>query len=154
MLEMRRGDHMQRASLNCAAALLAALFVACGGSSPTDPAPPILTDAISVSSVTPVAGSVLRAGQTVTFTAAVNYTLATAASGRIAIVIQDQTGESLDLPGEQSSVSVSRGTGSATLSSSVTIPNSGVTSVIVYLPLLPAGATTTSIVARVEYAVG
>jgi hypothetical protein len=89
-----------------------------------------------------------------TFTATVSYTLASAASAQIVMVIQNQLDQNLKPPGVvQSAVPIVMGTGNATLSDSITIPGSGVSSVRVVLPLVPAGATRTEVLVSVSYPV-
>lgn len=136
-------------------------LVGCGGASPTAP-PPIPTptpspasDALSVASIAPAGGTLLQPGQAVTFTATLNCTLASTATGTVAIVIQDQLDRSLQAPGRpQPETALSRGSSSVTLTDSIVIPASGVSSVRVFFPLIPSGATTTSVVRLVTYPVG
>ena len=135
---------------------LAAVLVGCGGGAPTAPTPARApaSDAISLSSMTPAPGTLLHAREMVTFTATVSYTLASAASGQIVIVIQDQLNQNLKPPGvAQSAVSVMTGTSTTTLSDSIRIPDSGVSSVRVFLLLSPAGTTRTDVVVSVSYPV-
>ena len=150
---------MGRVGLACAPALLVLLLGACGGSpaGPTAtpaPTPPPATDAVSVGSIVPPAGTPLQASETVTFTATLNYTLASAESGQIVIAIQDQSDRNLQQLGRpQPAALVSRGTGTATLADSIVVPASGVTSVRVFFPLIPMGATRTDVVVSVSYPV-
>ena len=147
---------MSRASFAGRTALLAACLVGCGCGSPTAPTatPTPASDAISLGSIAPAVGTLLHAGQTVTLTATLNYTLTSAASGQIAIIIQDQLNRNLKPPGTQPAVAVMRGTSTAALSDTVTIPDSGVSSVTVFFPLIPAGATRTDVLISVTYPVG
>ncbi|HET6898596.1 MAG TPA: hypothetical protein VFK70_09620 [Vicinamibacteria bacterium] len=143
---------MHRTAVGGTSALLAAVLVGCGGASHTAPTP--ATDAISLRSITPAPGTPLTAGQRVDFTATVNYTLASAASGQIVIVIQDQLDQNLKPAGViQTAVPVVMGTSTATLSDSITIPGTGVSSVRVVFPLIPTGATRTEVLVSVTYPV-
>ncbi len=146
-------------------ALLGGLLIACGGSSPTAPTPPAPTlpaptpspaaDALSIVTITPAVGTLLAPGQAVTFSATLGYTLATADSGQIVIVIQDQSDNGLQMVRQpQPSVTVQRGTTTVTLSDSVKIPSVGVSQVRVFFPLIRAGATRTETLVRVVYPVG
>jgi hypothetical protein len=147
-------------------ALLAGLLIACGGSSPTAPTPPApspnptptptpAADAVSIVTITPAGGTLLAPGQAVTFSATLGYTLATADSGQIVIVIQDQSDTGLQMVGQpQPSVTVQRGTTTVTLSDSVNIPSVGVSQVRVFFPLIPVGTTRTETLVRVVYPVG
>lgn len=150
---------VRRASLAAATSLAAGLIIGCGDSSPTaptgTPAPPTATgNVISLGSITPTAGTLLHQSQTVTFTATLNYTLTSAASGKIVMVIQDQFQQNLKPAGAaQVAVPVMRGTGMATLSDSITIPSAGVSFVTVFLPLVPEGDTRTDVVVSVGYTV-
>jgi hypothetical protein len=103
----------------------------------------------------PLAGTPLQASETVTFTATLAYTLATADSGQIVIVIQDQNDRKLQQLGRaQPAAVVSKGTGTLTLADTIMIPASGVSSVRVIFPLVPAGATRTEVLVSVSYPVG
>jgi hypothetical protein len=101
----------------------------------------------------PPTGTPLQAGGTVTFTATLNFTLASADSGQIVIVIQDQNNQNLRAGGPQPAALVNRGTGTATLADSVVVPASGITSVRVIFPLVPQGATRTDILVSISYPV-
>ena len=141
-------------------AILAVGLIACGGSSPTAPSPPAPTptpaaDAVSIVAITPAEGTLLAPGQAVAFAVTLGYTLATADSGQIVMVIQDQSDTGLQKVGQpQPSVTVRRGTTTVTLSDSVNIPSVGVSQVRVFFPLIPAGATRTETLVRVVYPVG
>jgi hypothetical protein len=146
-----------------AAAATAMLLASCGsGQSPSAPSPtplptptpPPARDAILLGSITPAPGTLHRPGQTATFTATLNYTLVSASSGQIVMVIQDQRDQSLVEGRPQAAVAVSGGTGSVTLTDSVAVPSSGVSSVRVILPLFPEGATSTTTVVSVTFPVG
>ena len=130
---------------------LAMLLSCSGGDSPTDPSPP--ADSVVIESISPPQSDPLSAGSQVTFRARVRYGLASADSGRIHIVIQDQLNRSISPTTPQPRVQIIRGTGTVELSDTVTVPASGVTSVQVFFPLVPAGSTNTSVVDTVTYTV-
>jgi hypothetical protein len=151
---------MRRSGFAIVVALGLGLLSGCGSDVPSapssTPAPTPLptptpgTDAISLSSISPAAGTALQAGQEVAFTATVSYTLASAASGRVSMIIQDQLNRSLQPLGTHPTA-VSGGTATVTLTDSIVIPATGVSLVRVFLPLYPASATSTSVVALGEY---
>ena len=62
------------------------LITGCGADSPTAPT----TDLIALNSIAPAAGTMLNAGDRVTFTAVVTCTLVSANGGITAMVLQDQ----------------------------------------------------------------
>lgn len=126
---------------------LALLTGACSDSdSPTEPP---LTDTVTIDSAVPAAGTALRRGTQVTFTVTARYTLGSASEGRLVLVIQDQTNQNIaGLP--QPDARVPRGQGTVTLSDTLTIPATA-TSVRVFVPLVPQGATQTSITSSVTY---
>ena len=113
----------------------------------------VLSDTISLVSITPPANTVLGRGKEVTFTATIDYTLATALSGQIVMVIQDQANRNLKPGVPQASVRISRGSGRVTISDSIIVPEEGVTTVAVYLLLIPGQATQTDVVVSVRYPV-
>lgn len=138
------------AAVGLAAGLL--LMLGCSnGDSPTDPAPTV--DSVAVESITPAAGDSLRAGSRITFRARVRYTLATASSGRVSMVIEDQASRNISTTSPQPSIQVQRGSGTVELVDTINIPANGVTRVDVFLPLFPAGASSTSTVQVVRYPV-
>src|SRR6188508_2426688 len=76
---------------------LGCFFVAgCASDSPTAPT----ADQITLNSVVPAAGTVLKAGERVTFTAVVTGTIVSSDGGFTAMVLQDQANRSLLAPGE------------------------------------------------------
>jgi len=128
----------------------------CGSSSPAAPTPstPTVTDAMrGVTNLAPTSGTVLQPGQTVTFGGTAGYSLATADSGTVFMVVQDQANRILQDVTTQPRVAVVKGSGEATFSQTLTVPSSGVTSVVVFFALLPAGATGTNATASVSYPV-
>jgi hypothetical protein len=136
--------------LGLALAMLLTLSCSDGGSSPTEPQPTI--DSIAVETITPARGTALSAGSQVTFQARVRYTLATADSGRISMIIQDQASRNLSR-NPQPRAQIVRGGGVVELSDTITIPATGVTRVDVFVPLFPGGATSTGVVQLVQYPV-
>jgi hypothetical protein len=128
------------------------LMLSCSdGDSPTDPGPQI--DSVAVESITPAAGESLLAGSRVTFRARVRYTLATASSGQISIIVEDQSSRNISSTRPQPSAQVQRGSGTVELADTIDVPANGVTRVDVFLPLFPAGASSTSTVQVVRYPV-
>ena len=130
--------------------LFFSLFLIAGCSdSPTAPT----TDSIALDSIAPAAGTMLNAGDRVTFTAVVTCTLVSANGGLTALVLQDQGNQTLLGEGEIApQVSLRKGTATVTLSHTITIPRSGST-VTVALPLFVDGSSSTSAVVRREYSV-
>jgi hypothetical protein len=145
---MRRGM-LLLASL--ALMMLLALGCSDSDSSPTEPEPTI--NSVIIETITPARDTTLSAGSRVTFRARVSYTLATASSGRISMVIEDQASRNISPTSPQPSIQVSRGGGVVELTDTVTIPANGVTRVDLFVPLLPAGSSSTSIVQVVRYTV-
>jgi hypothetical protein len=110
------------------------------------------SDRIALLSITPPQATVLERGQALTISATVSYALASADCGEVALIIQDQANGRLQpLPPPQ--VDVTRGAGTVTLASPVTIPEANVTAARAFLALFPCGATATSTVVSVTYAV-
>jgi hypothetical protein len=89
----------------------------------------------------------------VAFGGTAGYSLATADSGTVFMVIQDQANHILQEVGSQPRVAVGKGTGDVTLSQTITLPTSGVSSIVVFFALLPAGATATTAAVSVSYPV-
>jgi hypothetical protein len=141
--------------------LLGALLIAlaaCSGSTPAAPAPPPTTtvppqpDAMSLVGITPAQGTVLILDDPVSFSATVSYSLNSAASGRITLAVQDEAGRVLQ-GGAPPSVSIQRGSATATVAGGVNLPARGITRVDVVLSLLPEGATTATARVTVSYSV-
>jgi hypothetical protein len=120
-----------------------------GGRSPSEPGG---SDSITLTSISPTAGALLAHGSVVTFTATVAYTLSSASTGNIRLVVEDQNNNLLTVT--QPTVSVTRGQGSVTLTDQITVPATGVSQVRVFLPLNPGSASTTNVVANANYPVG
>jgi len=136
---------------------LLVLFAGCSGGSSsmtTAPTSTVLTDAVtSITNMNPTPGTALQTGQTVTFSGTAGYTLASADVGSVRMIVQDQSSRPLPSNDAQPTVVASRGTADATLTQTVTVPDSGVTSVRVFFALVPSGATSTNAVQTVSYPV-
>jgi len=130
------------------AVLSLALLTAACNDSPTEPS---LSDAVAIESIVPAANTVLRRGTQVTITVTVRYSLGSTSEGRLSLVLQDQNNQIIG-PLPQPEARVPRGVGSVTLSNTLTVPATA-TSVRVFVPLVPQGATNTSVVATATYTV-
>lgn len=104
-----------------AAAVLAAVMSAACGTSRLPSAATTAGDSLRVVSIVPEQGTRFRLGQRVTFTVTVEYTLASADTGGIELLISDNSRRTYP-SGSQALALVSRGTGVATLTDSVTVP--------------------------------
>jgi hypothetical protein len=125
-----------------------AVLAGCSSRSPSD----LQTDSITITNITPTAGSDLVPGSAVTVTAAVSYASGSARTGTIRLVIEDQNNNSLTAT--QKTVSVNKGQGAVNLVDQFTLPATGVTAVQVFVSLTPGSASTTNIVAGTTYPVG
>jgi hypothetical protein len=133
------------------ASLLFSFFLSagCGNDSPTGPT----SDFIAVTSIVPAAGTTLNAGARVTFTAVVTSTIVSSNGGSVAMVLQDQATRSLMGPGEvQPQATVQKGTTTVTLSSTVSVPESGGT-VTAFFPVFITESSSTRAVAVRTYPV-
>lgn len=148
---MRRATPRPALLLLLAAALLSSVLLAGCGKSSTPTAP--VLDAISIAAISPTNGTTLHPGMTVTFNASVTYTLASAASGTISLVYQDQNGNILNTA-TQVSKAVTGGTGTVALTDTFTVPTTGVTTLFVFFPLLDTGASGTNVAVTATYPVG
>lgn len=147
---------VKRGSAIAGSLMLLASLYACGSgddasptaASTTTPRPtpaPATSDAISLATITPAADTVLRRGESVTLTAIVDYTLASADGGVIALVTQSFEGPML----ERARLRIGRGTGRLTIAGSITVP--ALASMRVFVLLLPDGANGTSTIAVLDY---
>jgi hypothetical protein len=127
----------------------ATLNVTVGGGSTPSPGP----DSIRLTSMAPPSGAALSRGQTVTFSGTLSYSVASADSGTVTLVIQDQANQVLQPAGSQPRTTVARGNGQATLSQSITLPTTGTTNVTAFFSLAPVGSTNTHTVASASYSV-
>jgi len=124
--------------------------VTVGGSTPNViPSP----DSIRLTSMTPSSGATLSRSQTVTFTGTLGYSLASADSGTVTLVIQNQANQVLQPAGSQPRTTVARGSGQVTLSQSIAVPATGTTSVTVFFSVTPSGSVNTNTVASASYTV-
>ena len=125
------------------------LWTGCGSDIPTGPT----TDFITVESIVPVAGTILTAGERVTFTAVVTATVVTAESGLTALVLQDHRNLSLLQVDERApEANLRKGIATVTLSQTITIPASAST-VNALFPLFIDGINNTRAVAVRTYPV-
>jgi hypothetical protein len=131
------------------------LAVAGCGSSPAAPTSltPARDSVSSVVNMSPSPGTALQLGQTVTFTGTPGYSLATADSGTVVMIIQDQANRILQAPGTQPSAAVGKGSGQVTLSQTISLPGEGVTSVRVFFALVTPAATSTNAAVAMTYPV-
>lgn len=127
---------------------LSCLLVAgCSSDSPTAPT----ADHIELNSVVPAAGTALKAGERVTFTAVVTGTIVSADGGFTGLVLQDQANRSLLAPGDaQPQAALSKGTTTVTLTHTYTIPEGGV-SLTLAVPLFINSSAETRAVATRNY---
>jgi hypothetical protein len=120
------------------------------GDSPTDPLP--TNDAMLLESITPSPFEPLVAGSRVTFRVRSRYALATANTGHVTLVIEDQNLR-LFSPTAQQRATVTRGEGRVEIADTVDIPARGVTLVHVFTPLFPAGSSSSTAVQQATYTV-
>lgn len=111
------------------------------------------SDSIRVTSMIPASGATLSRGQTVAFAGTLEYALASADSGTVTLVIQNQANQVLQPSGSQPRTTVARGSGQLTLSQSITVPTTGTTSVTVFFSVTPSTSLSTSTVKSVSYSV-
>ena len=141
------------ASIVTTTMVLAVTAAGCG-STPTPTVPAPLPDSVSsITDMSPALGTTLAPGQTVIFTGTAGYTLNSAGTGILVMVIQDQADQALQAPGTQPNAQVVRGSGQATLSQTIMLPGTGITSVRLFFLLAPMGSTSTTSVATVSYPV-
>jgi hypothetical protein len=137
----------------CLALSLALITLLAGCSKGNLPSDLNSPDDILINSITPAAGSRIAPGSTVTFNANVSYILASASTGVITIVVEDQA--SVPIAGTQAQKSVASGQSSINIATpTFTVPATGVTSLQVFVSLAATGASQTSTVEEVIYTVG
>jgi len=125
------------------------VLTACGADTPAGPT----TDFISIDSMTPAAGTMLTAGERVTFTATLTCTIVSADGGFTAMVLQDQRNQSLLGFDERSpEMQLRKGSSTVTFSHTITIPSSGNT-VNALFPIFINGSNSTAAVAVRTYSV-
>jgi hypothetical protein len=71
----------------------------------------------------------------------------------VVLVIDDQAYKALQPAGAEPAVTVAKGSGQARLSKTITLPDTGTTTVHVILLLMPTGATSTTLAAGADYPV-
>jgi hypothetical protein len=101
---------------------------------------------------TPKTGTDLKVGDQVSLSLTVQYGLATADAGRIALVLQKDDGSQLWPARRQVAAAISRGTGEATLTDAFEVPP-GTKKIHAFVPLIPAGNTLSSGGLTFEYPV-
>ena len=141
---------MHRSSFLAVALVLTTCLAGCNGRSPSETTG---QDSISISSISPAAGTQLAPGSTATLNARIDYELSSTLNGTVTIVIEDQLNTILTTH-PQVRMSVTRGRGSLSLSDQITVPATGVTTVRVFFPLSMQGSSSTNIVTSVSYPVG
>ena len=145
---MLRRAHLRFLAIEIGALLLG-VVAGCGSSTPAAPT----SDFIALDSIVPAVGTVLTAGERVTFTAVVTCTIVSSNGGFTGMVVQDQGNRSLIPAGEQAPTSrLAKGTATVTLSQAVTIPESGST-VRVALPIFIDESNSTAAVVFRTYTV-
>jgi hypothetical protein len=120
--------------------------VSCGADTPTAPQ----SDWIELKSLTPATGTVLTAGETVTFTATVTTTVVTSDGGTVALLLYDQGNRSLQAT--QPTSTLPKGDKTLTLTDTITVPVSGST-VNLAIPLFVNGSTRTAAAKTATYSV-
>lgn len=129
-----------RLLLSCCAIFAVPFTAGCGGTAaspttmptPTPPRPADGDDTVFFASLDPPAGSLLRSGQVVVFTANIGYKLATNSSATVSLEVLDQASRPVQVVGMPGNASVSAGSGQITLTHSVSLPASGVSRVTLY----------------------
>lgn len=140
---------LMKLSLILVAVISVCLFGVCSCGSGSDTSGKTnAADAIKIVSSSPAAGTSLRVGNTYTFEITVEYTLKED-NGNITLVIQ--RGDSVASPLANVVRSIKKGSGKVSLKSTIVIPNTS--SIQVFVPMAPQGATTTSVVDSREYTV-
>jgi hypothetical protein len=123
------------------------LICGCNGDSPSEARP---VDNLSIANTSPANGTTLRRGERIVLQAALEYTLRSAEAGRILMVIQDQTGQSIAAQGR---IDITRGSNAALFAVGVNVPAEGVTRVDVLFSLTPEGASTSTAAQSLRYSV-
>jgi hypothetical protein len=106
-------------------------------------------DSIKILSISPTVETVLHSGTKVPFRVEVEYTLVTAHSGTITLVIQ--RGEQEHQPLASETHVIQEGSGKLVLTKEIEVPDTN--AIQVFTPLSPQGATSTSVVDTRAYAV-
>ncbi len=130
----------------CSVLVLLVTLVSCGGSTPTSPR----GDWIELNALSPANGTVLTAGESLTFTATVTTTVVSSDGGRTALLLYDQGNRSLQT--SQPAATLPKGDKTVTLTDTITVPASGST-VNLALPLFVNGSTRTAAAKTATYKV-
>jgi hypothetical protein len=117
--------------------------------SPTAPR----ADSVALQSLSPLTSVPLRKGETASFEVTVRYSVASAPTARLVLVVQDQQSHDLSQTVPQPEATVHRGEGFMTLNDRITVPSRGVTAVKVFVALVPEGATSSTSTMSVPYPV-
>lgn len=123
--------------------LSAASLASCGGKSPTQPT----HDWIELKSIQPAENTVFARGDTVTFNATVECTVASSDGGTVVLIVQ--SGPVINQP---TPVTLPKGTTTVTLTSSLTMPDSEMP-ITVFIPLFVNGSNETAMMKRLNYTV-
>jgi hypothetical protein len=89
----------------------------------------------------------------VTFKGTAGYTLSSADTGILFMVLMDQANQSLQLASTQAKTQVVKGSGQAKLSQTITLPATGITTVRLAFVLFGTGASTSTSSVGVSFAV-
>jgi hypothetical protein len=142
-----------RAALRSLSVFLSAGAIAfCSKSSPTEPV--VLQDSVTIVSIQPPAGAILQVGAPVSFTVTVAFTLASAPSGSVVMVVEDDAFRTIPGSLPQPTIGISRGRGMVTLTQQILVPPADVASVDVFFALAATGGTQSLAVQEVTYHVG
>ena len=124
------------------------VLTACGGG-PASPS----TEFIAIKSITPVDGTAVKTGTTVSFAVAVTSTIVNFNSGRVVMIVTDQVGRTVQPTGRpQPNVAVAKGTATVELSDSVTVPADAL-AIEVVLALFVEGSDRTAVFVKARYPV-
>jgi hypothetical protein len=116
------------------------MLLASCGYGPTGPRP-TGGDSLTLVTISPPLGTTLQRGQTITLTATLSYSLASADSGAVQFGVEDQALNQLSTGGTEPIASVSKGSGQVTLSRLIALPQTGISSLTLSFDLLPPGPT-------------
>ncbi|HEY6324368.1 MAG TPA: hypothetical protein VJA16_22725 [Thermoanaerobaculia bacterium] len=137
------------------AAIAVALALGCGLHQTSPSEPVVQPDSIVIDSISPLPGTRLAPGSTVTFGTVLSYAVHENLGGGVIVQLADQNG--ILLANDFPSISLAQGTGTVTLASQFQIPSSGTTRITIDYILLATPGETSEIVAAtklVNYPVG
>jgi hypothetical protein len=133
-------------------ASLSLIAFSCGEDTVSPTAP--RSDSVTLQSLSPLTSVPLRRGEPASFEVTVRYSVGSAPSARLVLVVQDQKNHGLSRTEPQPETTVERGEGYATLRDRIAVPTSaGVTAVKVFVALVPAGSNTSTSSISVPYPV-